>query len=269
MLYHGHVRQQKVYKEVLQVSKYAQQYYNAVEKIFKGVLEDEKDSIAAAAKLMSEAIKNENLVHVIGPGGHSNMGAYEMFWRAGGLVPINAILDPGTDLTHGAKRSNHIERLPGYIKAVFDSYRISDGVLIIVNAYGINSMTIDSALEAKKRGIPTIGVTSTSFATKVPKDHPARHPSGKNLHEIVDVFVDCHMPYGDAIVQFEGLEQQVAPSSTLSNTFTVNLLLIETVKQLIEMGIDPPLWKSANLPGGDQSNAKYESKYGPMIKHLL
>jgi hypothetical protein len=32
-------------------------------------------------------------------------------------------------------------------------------------------MTIDSALEAKVRGLKTIGVTSTSFTDHVSKDH--------------------------------------------------------------------------------------------------
>ncbi len=251
------------------MTPYARQYRDTVRTMLDSICEKESSAIEAAATLMCNAIQKDKLIHVIGPGGHSNMGAWEMFWRAGGLVPINAILDPGTNLTHGAKRSNYIERLAGYIKPVFDSYRINNGVLIIVNAYGMNSMTIDSALEAKKRGIPTIGVTTTSFTEKVPKGHPARHPSGKNLHEIVDVFINNHMPYGDAIVEFEGLDQKVAPTSTLANSFTVNLLLVETVRQLIEMGIDPPLWQSANLPGGDESNSVFEDQYGPRIKHLL
>jgi uncharacterized phosphosugar-binding protein len=177
-------------------------------------------------------------------------------------------LDPGTALIHGAVRSNHIERLAGYAKAVMDAYRIEDGVIIIVNAYGINAMTIDAALEAKKRGIKSIGVTSTSFGQNVPKGHPARHPSGKNLYEIVDVFVDSHMPYGDAIVEFEGLDQKVAPSSTLANCFTVNLLVVETVHYLVDHGYHPPLWQSANIPGGEEANHRYEDEYRYRIKHL-
>lgn len=237
--------------------------------MYDQVLETESESLNKAAELMCKAVIDDKLIHVFGPGGHSNIGAYEMFWRAGGLVPVNAILDAGTAVIHGAKRSNKIERLPGYSQAVFDIYDIHDGVIIIVNAYGINSMTIDAALEAKKRGVPSIGVTATGFAEKVPKDHPARHPSGKNLHEIVDVFVDNHMPYGDAVVEFEGMEQKVAPTSTLANCFAVNLLLIETVRLLRENNVDPPLWTSANLPGGDEKNKKFEDKYKYRIKHLF
>ncbi len=251
------------------MSTYTEEYFSQISTMFARTVSESSESIERAAALMGDTIMQDKLIHVIGTGGHSNLGTEEMFWRAGGLVPINAILDPGTLICNGAIRSNHVERSPGYAKTVLDAYRIRDGVLIIVNAYGINTMTIETALEAKRRGIPTIGVTSRSFGEKVPKDHPARHPSGKNLFEIVDIFVNSWMPYGDAIVSFQGLEQKVAPSSTLANCFTVNLLVIETVRYLLEHGFTPPLWQSANTPGGDEANAASQNRYIGRIKHLL
>lgn len=251
------------------MSKETEFYFNTVVDIFKKIKEQSEGSIDEAAELMSEAILDDKLIHIIGPGGHSNMAAMELLWRAGGLAPINAILDPGIALVHGAKHSNIIERTPDYAKSVLDSYDIKKGeVMIIANAYGINSMTIDSALEAKARGLKTIGVTSTSFAEHVPKGHPARHPSGKNLYEIVDVFVDNYLPLGDAIVKFDNFEQKIAPTSTLCNTFTLNLMVIKTVEKILKKGGIPPVWASANMPGGDKVNKKLEEKYSHRIKHL-
>jgi len=43
---------------------------------------------------------------------------------------------------------------------------------------------------------------------------------------------------------------------------------VETVKALASMGIQPPVWMSANLPGGDEANRAYEEKYRPLIRHL-
>lgn len=251
------------------MSKYTEQYFRKIASLFEQTISDGSGAIEKAAALMGEAIIAGSLIHVIGTGGHSNIGAEEMFWRAGGLVPVDALLDPGTSLMHGAVRSNHVERTSGYAKSVLDSYRVIDGVLIIVNAYGINAMTIEAALEAKARGIPTIGVTSRAFGENVPSGHKARHPSGQNLCDIVDVFMDTHMPYGDALVEFEGLGQKVAPSSTLVNCFAVNLLVIETVRYLIERGFEPPLWQSANVPGGEEANERYQEKFGGRIKHLI
>jgi len=250
------------------MSKYTKLYKDIVTGLFEQIEKEEQQAIDRAADLMAEAIERDQLIHVIGPGGHSNIGAYEMFYRAGGLVPINAILDPGTLLSMGARRSTIIERTPGYGQAVLEAFDVNDGVLIIVNAYGINAMCVDVALEARRRGIPTIGVTSRAFAEKVPPDHPARHPSKKNLFEVVDVHVDCHMPFGDAVVSIEGLQQKVAPVSTLVNCFTLNLLVIRTVEKLLEKGITPPIWTSANIPGGDLANKEYIKRYKGRVRLL-
>jgi uncharacterized phosphosugar-binding protein len=245
-------------------------YRNTLVEIMDRIL-GEGDTIHKASRVVADSIAREEPVHVIGPGGHSNMAAEEVLWRAGGLAPINAILDPGINLVHGAKRSNMIERTPGYALKVLDAYRVGrkpGEVIIIVNAYGVNSMCIDTVLEAKKRKMVTIGVTSRSFADALPKDHPSRHPSGKNLYQEVEYFLDCHLPYGDAVVEIKGCLQKTGPTSTFCNVFTINLLMIDTVKRLVEMGVQPPLWMSANLPGGDEANRSLEEKYIPKIKHL-
>jgi len=235
-------------------------------------IEREEENIKKAADIMAKSINQDKIIHVIGTGGHSNMGAEEMFYRAGGLIPINAILDAGINLIHGAKRTTTIERTAGYGVKVMDAYNIgktTGEVIIIINACGINTMTIDVALEARKRDMISIGITSTTFATLVPKGHPSRHPTNKNLHELVDVFINNHQPIGDAVVEIEGAEQKVGPVSTICNSFVIQLLVIETVKKIIELGKKPLIWKSANMPGGDEANREYFEEYSKRIKHLL
>ena len=252
------------------MNKELEQYQTAISGIVSGILAGES-TIQKAAAVAAESIAQGNLIHVIGPGGHSNMAAEEVLWRSGGLVPINAILDAGTNLIHGAKRSNYIERLPGYAAKVFDAYRLGKTpgeVIVIANAYGINAMCIDSALEARKRGMVSIGITSRAFADRLAPDHPSRHPSCKNLYQEVDYFIDNHIPYGDAVVDVEGVDQKVGPTATICNVVAINSLMIEVVKALKAMGIDPPIWTSANLPGGDQKNKQYEDAYIPRVRHL-
>ena len=221
-------------------------FYESISDLFRQI-ESDIEPIATVAGWMADAIVRDELVHIIGTGGHSNLVAEETLWRAGGLAPMNAMLDCGTNLMMGAKRSNIVERTPGYGCRVFDMYGCKAGELIIIcNAYGFNSMTIDVALEAKKRGMKTAAITSTAFCDNVPKGHPARHPSGLNLYEIVDRFIDCHVPYADANVRIEGFEQEVAGTSVLCNSFAWNLLLIETCRILVGRGVRPPVWMSGN-----------------------
>ena len=246
-------------------SQYAQTIQRTLEMITQ-----ETEAFEQGASLIAGAVERDELVHVIGPGGHSNMAVEEVLWRAGGLAPVNAILDAGTNVIHGAKRSNIIERCPGYGIRVMDAYGLNRAgeVLVIVNAYGINAMTIDVATEARSRGIKTIGITSDSFARIVPAGAPSRHPSGKNLFEQVDVYINNHLPEGDAAVVLAGVDQPMGPMSTFCNCFAINCLMIKAAEKLVEKGIAPPIWTSANMPGGDAANTALEEKYFSRIKHL-
>ena len=245
------------------MNKEAQEYKNIITSVLDEIT-SEDEAIKKAAAVIGDSIMRDQVIHVIGPGGHSNMAVEEMFSRAGGFACINAILDPGTNLSHGGFRSMKVERIPGYATAVLNSFGVGktpDEVLIIVNAYGINAMTIDCALEAKKKGVTTIAITSTSFANQIPKDHPSRHPSGANLYQSVDIFINNHLPYGDAILSIEGCEQNVGPTSTFCNVFTVNYLVMETCKYLVAKGYTPPIFRSGNMPGGDEYNKHLVEKY--------
>ncbi len=237
-----------------------------------GQIEGETDKIKEAAVVIADAALKDRMVHVIGPGGHSNIGVEEILWRAGGLAFWNAILDPGTNVIHGAKRSNIIERTPGYAIGVLDAYRVgreSGEVIVIINAYGINSMTIDTVLECRKRGVKTIAVTSDSFARIVPEGAKSRHPSNKNLYQEADIYINNHLPIGDSIMTVDGFGDKVGSTSTFCNCFVMNCIVAETVKEFVKRGIVPPVFMSANMPGGDAHNKVLEEKYGPIIKHLL
>jgi len=250
-----------------EMNYYKQAIFEIIEKISLEI-----PMIEQAAKKVAEVIARGDVVHVVGPGGHSNMAVEEVFWRAGGFAAINPILDPGTNLIHGGARSLMIERTPGYGIKVMDAYRIGrtpGEVLIIANAYGVNCMCIDFVEEAKKRDVTTIGITSRSFADKLSPDHPSRHPTGKNLYQEVDFFINNYLPYGDAVVDVEGTDQKVGPTSTYCNVYAINLLMIETTKALIAEGVNPPLFMSGNLPGGDEANKDLISAYIPKVKHLM
>ncbi|GGA62066.1 sugar isomerase domain-containing protein [Pelagibacterium lentulum] len=233
------------------------------------ILEEETPAIEKVADVLAEQIAKDRLVHVFGPGGHSNLASQEIFFRAGGLMHISAILDEGTLLSNGALRSMAIERTPGYGKVVISDRELGgDDVLILVNAYGINAALIDAALEAKRRGVFLIGVSSREHADNSSPDHPARHPTKKNLHDIVDIAIDTKVPVGDAVVSLPGMTEAVAAISTFANAFTLNTLVIHTISRLLERGIEPPVWRSGNAPGGDEANGKFIGKFRHRVKAL-
>jgi uncharacterized phosphosugar-binding protein len=230
---------------------------------------EEVDAIERAGQAVADRIAADRLIYVIGPGGHSQIGAEEVFSRAGGLACIVSFIDDGFYLGHGAGRSMRIERTPGYARALLDEETYEPGdVLIIVNAYGINSATIDSALYAREHGMTSIGVTSIENQRGLPQGHPSRHPSGKDLCDLVDIVVDTKMPLGDAVLAIDGVAEKAGPVSTIVNAYTMNSIMLSAIAELVRRGIDPPIWKSSNSPGGDQANVAIHERYGHRIRNL-
>lgn len=246
-----------------------EQYLEALTALLQGIAATEGAALDAAASLVADQVAADRLVHVYGPGGHSNLGAQEIFFRAGGLMHVSAILDEGTLISSGALRSMAMERLPGYGRLVVTNAGIGpDDLLLLVNAYGINAALIDAALTARERGATTIGVSSTQHATNTAPDHPARHPSKANLHDVVDVHVDCKVPIGDAVIDIDGVSERVGAISTIANAFALNSIVIRAVAKLAERGIDPPIWRSGNAPGGDEANARFIGRFRGQVPWL-
>lgn len=244
-------------------------YRESVQALLDDVYAANHEAIERAAEILCNAIAEDRLVHVFGPGAHSYMGAEEMFYRAGGLACINAILDPGVSMEHGALRTTRIERTPGYAAAVLATYPLQAGdPFIITSSYGINAVSVEAAEYGREKGLWVIAITSASFGKELPVDHPARHPSGKSLPEIAHVTIDNKVPVGDALIEVEGVDERVGPSSTLTTSFCAGLLVLRTVELLRDRGIRPPLWRSANSPGGEEANRRLIEKYRGRIKHL-
>ncbi len=247
----------------------AGQYLQTFTTLCGRVAETQADRIDAACAILAEEIGKGKLVYAWGTGGHDNRSAEELLWRAGGLAAFAVILDPGLSLMHGATKATKIERMPGYAKSVLDYYQVGkDDTLLLVNSYGINALTIDTVHECRARGTRVIAVTSFEFPRSVAPDHPARHPSKENLHEIADLAIDSFVPAGDAVVDVPGFPYKVAGISTLVNVYILNVLVCGVVQKLAQAGIDPPVWVSANAPGGDAWNKRLLGQYLPRVRHL-
>jgi uncharacterized phosphosugar-binding protein len=244
-------------------------YLDSAVAIMRRIHDEEATALDRAAERLANQIAADRLIHVFGPGGHSNLAAQEIFFRAGGLMHVAAILDEGTLLSNGARRSMAIERLPGYGRIVIADRGLGDDdLLVLVNAYGINAALIDAALEAKRRGVFIVGVSSREHAAHTAPEHPARHPTRQNLHDLVDIAVDTKVPIGDAAVTIPGVAERVAAISTFANAFALNCLVIRTIANLVDRGVEPPVWRSGNAPGGDEANARFVDRFLGRVRGL-
>lgn len=243
-------------------------YYDEISSMLSQIMQTQRQSMETAAAALADQIQAGKRIFVFGTGGHCTRVAEELFWRSGGLACVRPILDAGLQIVHGATRATKTERMEGYAKAPLDYYGVGkDDLLLLVNAYGINALTIDTVHECQARGTRIIAVTSRQFPSSVPAGHPARHSTNANLCDIVDIVVDNMVPAGDAVVQIDGFPYKVAASSTITGTFILNALVARTVQLLLERGVQPPVWVSANAPGGDAWNKRFLDKFGD-IRHL-
>ena len=244
-------------------------YFASVQENFKKVNDTQGENIKAAAQLMANAIGEDRLIHVYGGGGHTTLCMGEMFFRAGGLSCINPIMETGLSVFNQALKYLELERTVNYGSAIMKYYDLQPGdVLIIFHNIGINPATIDAAMEAKKAGAKIIAVSSSHWQNEMPAEHFIRHPNKTNLFDYADVCIDDFNPVGDAVVTVPGLETPIAPVSNIIDFYIAHLLEIATVEACIEKGITPPVWSSANTPGGDEKNAAYLAKYRPRVKML-
>lgn len=244
-------------------------YFDRIVDLLGRIEAEESTAIAKAAELIADQAGRDRLIYVYGPGGHSNLAAQEVFFRAGGLVNVSAILDEGTLLSGGALRSMAMERTPGYGRLVVEDNQIGqDDLLILVNAYGINAALIDAALTARGRGAVVIGVSSREHADSTSPDHPARHPSKQNLHDLVDAHIDTKVPVGDAVLEVDGLTERVAAISTFANAYALNCLMAAAIALLAERGANPDIWRSGNAPGGDERNNVFLHRFRGRVRWL-
>ena len=108
-----------------------------------------------------------------------------------------------------------------------------------------------------------IAVTSLEHTNAV----TPKHPSGKRLSEVADVVIDNLAPYGDTTMTIgDGIG--VGAVSSITAAFIAQLLTIRVADRLVQAGEIPPVYISANIPGGDEHNHALEDRYRGRIRRL-
>jgi uncharacterized phosphosugar-binding protein len=244
-------------------------YLKNVESKLQRIEQAQAKNIARAGAMIADAYEQDRLVHIYGGGGHTVMMVCEMFFRAGGLANVNPIFGHDISPLCQALKYLEIERTTGYGACLIRYYQVArDDLLIIFHNIGYNPTTIDAAEEAKKRGAKIIAISSSDWQQKLPKDHHIRHPNGRHLFDYADLKIDDQNPFGDADYYVEGFDVPIAPTSTIVDAFIAHRMIIEAVAEMKRRGLEPPIFRSANLPGGDEFNAKLLEKYRPRVKDL-
>ena len=223
------------------------------------VLEHEMPNIQKAADFVTESCKNGGKFYVFGSG-HSHMIAEELYLRAGGLALVHGILPAELMLHEMANKSTYLERIEGYSQALVELYKVEakDTVMVISNS-GRNPVPVEMCLAAKAKGAKVIAMTSMKHSAGC----TSRHSSGKKMYEIADVTIDNCAEPGDAAFPIDGLDSCIGPTSSITGITIAQALVCQVVDNLVRAGIEPPVFKSSNVDGGDEHNNRmFDTYYG-------
>ena len=184
------------------------------------------------------------------------MIAKEITTRAGGLVPVNQILDFGG----GSPSACRVTRRRSLTPYDAQSSCVARALIVISNS-GIN------AFPSRWRCSPAIAAwDDRASRSRKSRAAASRHPSGKRLFEVSDVVLDTHAVPGDAAVELPGTAQRTGATSTIAGAFLVNLLMLRTLEVLQDHDYEPPILVSQNLPGADARNESLFRKYRSRIR---
>lgn len=242
-----------------------QAYLAAVQEAVARVAAAETPPLAAAADLVAASLLKGGVVQAFGSG-HSEALAMEIAGRAGGLVPSNRLAL--RDLViHGGEPialllDNKLERDPSTARRIYELAAVQpEDVFVIASNSGINGSVVELALLVKEKGHALVAITSAGQSARL----PSRHPSGRRLVEIADVALDNGAPYGDSALPLPG-GGAVCAISSITGALLAQMLTAEVVRRLLEAGHTPPVYLSANVPGGDEHNQALESRYAGRIR---
>ena len=236
-------------------------YLLSAQELLGRVAITQQESVAACVDLFADALASGKMIHTFGTG-HSHLLAEEIFYRAGGLAAIYPILDERLMLHKEVVKGSQNERLPGLAQELVNQHPIASGdVVIVISNSGGNQVTIDLVKLAQGLGAKVIAVTSVSHATS----KSARSNAAEKIHHLADVVLDNSGVVGDALVRVAGSPMSAGPTSTVIGGALLQSVVVGTVAECLKRGIQPEIFLSSNLAGGDENNAAIFDKYRSLI----
>lgn len=249
---------------------YAKDWLNNAHALMNTIEESQMENVRKAATIMADSIEAGRWVHTWGCG-HATIPCEEMYPRIGGIVGFHPLCElPLTFFTQiigqmGIHQFLYLERLEGYGQEVMKNYDFDKQDCIWIFSHtGINSVNIDIANEAHKRGMKVIVFGSAGFTG----DKHGRHSSGKNLFQLADVVVDSCVPLQDASVTTKHQFDKIGPLSTLGFISLVWMTVCTVVEILEERGVKLYINPSHNVPGDTTASERLNEAIAEYKKRL-
>jgi uncharacterized phosphosugar-binding protein len=238
-------------------------YLQAMLELQTRVVESQRTVMMEIAERMTDTTRRDQRIFTFGTG-HSHLLAEESFYRAGGLANVVPILAEHFMLHNLPAVGSKLERTPGLANLILDRYTPAPGeMLFVFSNSGINYLPVELAIRARERGVVVVGVSSFAYARQAPLSG-----LGLRLDQAVDLALDNGGLPGDALLEIDGLNWRVAPSSTIVSALIWNCLVAETAQRLQASGVTPPIYASFNVEGAAEHNEILLDKWHSRNIHL-
>jgi uncharacterized phosphosugar-binding protein len=244
------------------MSPATKEFFKKIHEILEEVERTQFNQIERAAELIADSVHKGGIVYTFGTG-HSHCVAEELCYRAGGLVPVDAMLEPSFTGNTQVVKSGFAEQVEGFGEIILDYWKVTPGdVLLVISNSGRNAGPIEVAMKGQERKIPVISIVSDAYV----KGTKSRHSSRKNLVDFSDVVIDNCGLLGDALVKLEGLKQPMGPTSNIIAMAIAHAVTIKAVEIMLDRGFEPPVFMSGNLDEAWEYNNKLLEKYWGRIR---
>ena len=246
----------------------ATQFRERITEALDRIWETQITNIEKVSAVMADCIARGGLVHLFGSG-HSVLPVQDMFPRYGAFPGFRPLMDMRLMWTNvigsgGAKGLLWLEQREGYTPLLFENEPIRSGdVMLVFSHGGRNAAGIEVLLEAKKRGLTTVAITSMDNYHK----RRATHSSGKKLPDVADYVIDNCIPAEDALVTVKGWKAPVAAGSTVATVSIAMAIIAQVGCDLAARGHNPPVFVSPNvaeIPAGN--NKRVFEEYERSLK---
>jgi uncharacterized phosphosugar-binding protein len=134
-----------------------------------------------------------------------------------------------------------------------------DVVLVGTNA-GTDAGTVQVALAARAAGCLVVGLTCVAYERW--PEVVVEHPDGGKLADIADIVIDIGGAIGDGVIELDGLDTAVGPTSGVALAAAAWAILVDAAELLLGRELTPIVYRSVQIPGAEalfhERRAAYE-----------
>jgi uncharacterized phosphosugar-binding protein len=218
-----------------------QRYLARTIEILETMAATQAEPIAAAAAAVAEAIAAGHRVFVAAT---SHVLHTELYLRAGGLAAVHPLGETPDLATPMLQLSADVLRGDGAFRP-----EPGDVVLVGTNA-GTDAGTVQVALAARAAGCVVIGLTCVAYERW--PDVVVEHPDGGKLVDIADIVIDIGGVVGDGVVELDGLDTAVGPTSGVVLAAAAWAILVDAAERLLDRDLTPIVYRSVQIPGAEE-----------------